>query len=93
MKQFVKLCITVFHCVKTCFSGGWSHYSKFSCFGRFKKAKKFGTDQFTMNQIKGALRARSFSAASWQIPGTSSIFFHGRESQLTFGAFGFRWNA
>ena len=46
-----------------------------------------------MNQGKSALRARSFSAASWQIPETCSIFFHGREPQLTFVAFAFRWNA
>ena len=49
--------------------------------------------KLTMNQAKGALRARSFSTASWQIPGTWSIFFDGRESQLTRGVFGFRWNA
>ena len=49
--------------------------------------------KLTMNQVKGALSARSFSAASWQIPGTFSIFFHGRKPQLTFGAFCFCWNA
>jgi len=56
-------------------------------------AKYIAPLKLTINQAKGALRARSFSAASWQISETCSIFFHGRKHQLTFGAFGFRWNA
>ena len=56
-------------------------------------AKYIAPLKLTMNQAEGALRARSFSAASWQIPGTCSIFFHGTKSQLTFGAFAFRWIA
>ena len=41
---------------------------------------------------EGALRARSFSAASPQFSGTWIMFSSMREPELTPGAFGFRWN-
>ena len=46
-----------------------------------------------MNCEEGALRARSFAAASPQFSGTWSMFSGLREAKLTPGVFSFRWNS